>query len=115
MCAVAGSGGAHQNDTDGLSRTIPTTTGSGGTELPRLRRFIDLPVVATVALTRLLLGAAAGWVFHDQLVGFSAAIAVGASGPAILQQLGAFQPVREAVQGPEPLVAGLVNESETAR
>ncbi|KJK49303.1 hypothetical protein UK23_14615 [Lentzea aerocolonigenes] len=91
---------------------------NGDAELPPLSKFVDLPVLATVALSRILLGALAGLVFHEQLVGAAATIAVGASGPMLLKQLGSFKSVREAVQHgadsrkavPAPV---LVDEAET--
>lgn len=66
--------------------------------LPPLSRFVDLPADAAVALTRLVLGAAAGAIFHGQIIGMAAAIAVGASAPAVLQQLGQVRSIRAAVQ-----------------
>ncbi|MBB5957004.1 hypothetical protein FHS29_003597 [Saccharothrix tamanrassetensis] len=69
-----------------------------GGRLPSFGRFVDLPARLAAGITRLVLGAAAGAVFHDQLAGIAAAIAVGASAPAVLQQLGSFQSARQAVQ-----------------
>jgi hypothetical protein len=65
---------------------------------PPLSWFIDLPADSAVTLTRLALGASAGLLFHAQIVGVAAAVAVGASAPALLQQLGNIRTVREAVQ-----------------
>lgn len=73
----------------------------GNAKLPPLSRFVDLPVLAAVATTRILLGAMAAGIFHDQLVGVAATIAVGASGPAIIQQLGTFKNARQAIQADE--------------
>lgn len=67
-------------------------------DLPPLSRFIDFPADTAVAVTRLVLGAAAGAIFHGQIVGMAAAVAVGASAPAVLQQLGQVRSIREAVQ-----------------
>lgn len=67
--------------------------------LPSLARFVDLPADLAVAVTRLLLGALAGLLFHDQVTGTMAAIAVGASAPALLRQLGRATTVQEAVAG----------------
>ncbi|QTR02619.1 hypothetical protein J7S33_26605 [Saccharothrix algeriensis] len=69
-----------------------------GTALPPFRRFVDVPARVAAGITRLVLGAAAGAVFHDQLAGIAAAIAVGASAPAVLQQLGSFQSARPAIR-----------------
>jgi hypothetical protein len=57
--------------------------------LPALTRYIDPLADTLVALTRLCMGALAGLMFHDQITGITAAIAVGASGPALLAQFGA--------------------------
>lgn len=72
----------------------------GKGRLPPLRRYIDLPSDLLAAVTRLLLGAGAGWLFHSQITGVYAAVAVGASAPALLRQLGAAKSVRGAVEGP---------------
>ncbi|WP_113698596.1 hypothetical protein [Nonomuraea lactucae] len=66
--------------------------------LPPLTRYIDPPADALVALTRLLMGAGAGWLMHDQVTGPMAAIAVGAAAPALLRQLGTARTVQEALQ-----------------
>ncbi|MET9290699.1 hypothetical protein [Streptomyces sp. NPDC003077] len=66
----------------------------GRGRLPSLRRYIDLPSDLLAAVTRLLLGAGAGWLFHSQITGVYAAVAVGASAPALLRQLGAAKSVR---------------------
>lgn len=92
-------------------------------ELPRLSRFVDVPADTAVAATRLVLGATAGLIFHNQIIGTAAAIAVGASAPAVLQQLGAIRVLREAVQygsgaeaAAEPAAGMLVSaESEPTR
>jgi len=52
--------------------------------LPGLSRYVDLPAHALVALTRLMLGALAGGLMHEQIDGAMAAVAVGASAPALL-------------------------------
>ncbi|MFD9817313.1 hypothetical protein [Streptomyces sp. NPDC059080] len=69
----------------------------GRGRLPPLRRYIDLPSDLLAAATRLLLGAAAGWLFHSQITGVYAAVAVGASAPAMLRQVGAAKSVRGLV------------------
>jgi hypothetical protein len=65
--------------------------------LPALTMFVDVPADTLVALTRLVLGALAGMIFHAQIAGTEAAIAVGASAPAVLGQLGAVRGIREIV------------------
>ena len=57
--------------------------------LPSLTSYIDPLADTLVALTRLCMGALAGLMFYDQITGVTAAIAVGASGPALLAQFGA--------------------------
>ncbi|MFE3852777.1 hypothetical protein ACFXPN_16755 [Streptomyces griseorubiginosus] len=70
--------------------------------LPTLRARIDIPADSLVFLTRLALGALAGALFHSQVIGMTAAVAVGASAPGLLRQLGATRLVQEAVREPEP-------------
>ncbi|MBW4721912.1 hypothetical protein [Saccharothrix obliqua] len=70
----------------------------GGSTPPSFGRFVDLPARVAAGVTRLVLGAVAGAVFHDQLAGIAAAVAVGASAPAVLQHLGSFQTARAAVE-----------------
>jgi hypothetical protein len=57
-------------------------------KLPSLTRYIDPVADGLVALTRLILGALAALLFHAQVTGSVAIIAVGASAPALLRQLG---------------------------
>ena len=59
--------------------------------LPKLKLYVDLPADSLVFLTHLALGALAAYIFRGQVVGATAAIAVGASAPALLKQLGGFQ------------------------
>ncbi|CCH33263.1 hypothetical protein ABZ816_18940 [Actinosynnema sp. NPDC047251] len=70
----------------------------GRGKLPTFATFVDLPARLAAGITRLVLGGVAGAVFHDQLAGIAAAIAVGASAPAVLHQLAAFQSARQAVE-----------------
>jgi hypothetical protein len=65
-------------------------------KLPALTRYLDPAADSLVAATRLLLGAAAALVLHTQISGVVTAIAVGASAPALLAQLGASRPVAAA-------------------
>jgi hypothetical protein len=67
--------------------------------LPDIAKYIDLRADTAVAVTRVILGAAAGLLFHGQVTGATAAIAVGASAPAVLAQLATVRGVREVVQG----------------
>ncbi|MEU2036693.1 hypothetical protein [Nocardia amamiensis] len=66
--------------------------------LPSWKLYFDPWPDALVALTRLFLGALAGLVFHGQVTGETAAIAVGAAAPALLRQLGTMRNVRDIVQ-----------------
>ena len=65
-----------------------------GRRLPGLTRYVDPAADAMVAVSRLLLGGLAVFVLHTQISGFVSAIAVGASAPALLSQLGSAQVVR---------------------
>jgi hypothetical protein len=67
--------------------------------LPSIYKYVDVPADTLVALTRVALGAGAGFLFHDQVTGTTAAIAVGASAPAVLAQLTTVRSFRELVQG----------------
>ncbi|MFD8599068.1 hypothetical protein ACFV1L_29100 [Kitasatospora sp. NPDC059646] len=68
--------------------------------LPPLRAYIDPTADLAAAVSRLLLGALAGWLLHSQITGLYAAVAAGASAPALLRQLGSFRTVQEIVQDP---------------
>ncbi|MER5449538.1 hypothetical protein ABT065_28530 [Streptomyces sp. NPDC002764] len=67
-------------------------------QLPRLDKYVDPPSDALAAVTRLGLGAVAGWIFSPQLTGALATVAVGATAPALLRQLGSARTV-QAVLG----------------
>ncbi|WP_330309863.1 MULTISPECIES: hypothetical protein [unclassified Streptomyces] len=68
-------------------------------QLPPLGKYIDAPSDALAAFTRLSLGAGAGWIFSPQLTGVFAAVAVGASAPALLRQLGSAKTIQAAISG----------------
>jgi hypothetical protein len=68
-------------------------------KLPVLRAYIDPSADLAAALSRLLLGALAGWLLHSQITGLYAAVAAGASAPALLRQLGSYRGMRDIVQG----------------
>ena len=55
---------------------------------PAITRFIDPGPDLTVAFTRAVLGAVAGWLLRGQITGIYAALTVGASAPAVLATLG---------------------------
>jgi hypothetical protein len=67
--------------------------------LPPFTRFVDPVPDLAVALTRALLGCAAAWLLHNQITGEYAALAVGASAPALLAGLGKATTPAEAVAG----------------
>ncbi|MFD5036312.1 hypothetical protein ACFWMX_22155 [Streptomyces sp. NPDC058378] len=74
-----------------------------GDVLPKLGAYIDPPADSLAALFRVVLGCAAGWLLHGELGGMLAAVAVGASAPAVLAQMGSATTVTEALQlGPTP-------------
>jgi hypothetical protein len=55
---------------------------------PRLSAYVDPLSDVAAGITRILLGAIAGLLFHSQVTGAYAAIAVGCSAPTVLRQLG---------------------------
>jgi hypothetical protein len=57
-------------------------------KLPRAVDSIDFQVHVLLLVTRVIIGLIAGAIFHAQVTGPVAAIAVGASAPALLQQFG---------------------------
>jgi hypothetical protein len=65
------------------------------TSLPKLRVYVDIPADSLVFLTRLVLGAIAALIFREQIIGATAAVAVGASAPAVLKQLGGLKTLGE--------------------
>ncbi|WP_329276824.1 hypothetical protein [Streptomyces sp. NBC_01451] len=75
-------------------------------ELPGLDKYVDVPSDALAALTRLSLGAGAGWIFAPQLTGGLAAVAVGASAPALLRQLGSGRSLQAVIGGGGPGPSG---------
>ena len=58
--------------------------------MPKLALDVGVPADSLVFSTRLALGAVAGFIFRGQVDGATAAVAVGASAPALLKQLGAL-------------------------
>lgn len=83
--------------------------------LPKLGAYIDLPADSLAALFRVVLGCAAGWLLHGELGGMLAAVAVGASAPAVLAQMGSATTVTEALQlGATPGAAGTAAEAGAA-
>jgi hypothetical protein len=65
-----------------------------GQALPALAKYFDPLADCLVALTRLAMGAGAGWLFHTEVSGISAAIAVGVAAPALLAQVGSGRDTR---------------------
>lgn len=72
-----------------LWQTERQKAGERGRKRPRLKKFVDVPAHSLALLTRVLMGAGAGWLFHTQVTGVYAAVAAGAAAPALLRQLGA--------------------------
>jgi hypothetical protein len=77
--------------------------GARNTTLPGFGDHIDPIPDVLVALTRMVIGAAAGMIFHGQIDGIPAAIAIGAAGPALLRQFGSTQSVKQALRGTDQL------------
>jgi len=67
--------------------------GAKQSTLPLLTLYIDPLADVLVLLTRMALGALAGGLFHAQVSGATAAIAVGAAAPALLSQFGTTRSV----------------------
>ncbi|SCL34857.1 hypothetical protein GA0070624_5101 [Micromonospora rhizosphaerae] len=70
-----------------------------GRRLPPMIRYVDPAADTLVAVTRLVLGAAAALILHTQISGAVTAIAVGASAPALLAQLGAARALSAPAEG----------------
>lgn len=66
---------------------------------PALTEYMDPVADSLVAATRIFLGGLAGWVFHSQVTGAAAAVAVGAAAPALLRQLATARTLRAVVAG----------------
>ncbi|MFJ4676906.1 hypothetical protein [Kitasatospora sp. NPDC088783] len=75
---------------------------AGRRKLPTITKFMDPIADALVAVSRVLLGAVVGWALHGQVVGAGAAIAAGASAPALLRQLATSHRVRDMIAGRSP-------------
>jgi hypothetical protein len=58
------------------------------TPVPALTAYLDPLSDVAAGVTRIMLGAVAGWLFHSQVNGAYAAIAVGCAAPTVLRQLG---------------------------
>jgi hypothetical protein len=74
--------------------------------LPTITTYIDPLADGMVALTRLCMGGVAGLLFHGQVTGTMAAIAVGASAPALLRQIGTARGMRDLQAGQAEEIAG---------
>ena len=83
---------------------------SQGSNRPSLLEYVDPWSDLAAGLTRVLLGAAAGWLFHAQVTGAYAAVVVGISAPAVFRQLGTVTPL--SVVGRDPHVT--VETGQTA-
>ncbi|MFD0567979.1 hypothetical protein ACFQ0T_00120 [Kitasatospora gansuensis] len=66
----------------------------GRRKLPTFRKYVDVPADLAAALSRVLLGALTGWLLHPQISGLYAAVAAGASAPALIRQMGSFRGCR---------------------
>ncbi|MEV0360625.1 hypothetical protein AB0H71_31670 [Nocardia sp. NPDC050697] len=64
-------------------------------KLPHWNRYFDPGPDLAAAATRLLLGAVAGGLFHDQVTSAVAALAVGTAAPALFTQFGAARSISE--------------------
>lgn len=66
----------------------PAASAAPAAPVPALTAYLDPLSDVAAGITRILLGAAAGWLFHTQVTGAYAAIAVGCAVPTVLRQLG---------------------------
>ncbi|MEV6071857.1 hypothetical protein AB0L82_35410 [Nocardia sp. NPDC052001] len=66
--------------------------------LPPWNAYFDPKPDAAAAITRLLLGAAAGGLLHGQVTTVLAAVAVGAAAPALFGQFGSARSMRELTE-----------------
>ncbi|WP_143676925.1 hypothetical protein [Kitasatospora sp. GP30] len=71
----------------------------GRRRMPHITRYVDPLADSLVALSRILLGASAGFVLHSQVTGAFAAIAAGASAPALLRQFSTSKSVQQLLSG----------------
>ena len=74
--------------------------------LPRIGAFVDPLADSLAALFRVVLGATAAWLLHEEVTGLYAAVTVGASAPAVLAQIGKATTPADALRpgpsGPGP-------------
>jgi hypothetical protein len=91
------------------------TARAAAVALPPIGTFIDPLADSLAALFRVVLGGAAGWLLHGEVSGMFAAVAVGASAPALLAQIGRSATVADAIQaGPATTVAEVSARGEAA-
>ena len=67
-------------------------------DLPGISAFVDPLADSLAALFRVVLGAAAAWLLHGEVVGVYAAVTVGASAPALLAQIGRAATAADALR-----------------
>ena len=92
-------------------RTASGARAAARRPVPALTAYVDPLSDVAAGMTRILLGAVAGLLFHSEVTGAYAAIAVGCSAPAVLRQLGSARlgPAFELTSG-----ASAVSVAETA-
>lgn len=83
------------------------------TAVPALTAYLDPLSDIAAGVTRILLGAVAGLLFHSQVTGAYAAIAVGCSAPTVLRQLGSAR-LSSALEVPEPVAVQSATAEESA-
>lgn len=72
---------------------------TGRRRLPAITKYVDPVADPLVAVSRVILGAGGGFVFHTQVTGAAAAITVGACAPALLRQFSAARSVQQILSG----------------
>lgn len=81
---------------------------------PRLRSYVDVPVIAWLLLLRTTLGAVTAVLFGvtGQIAGSYGALVIGFAAPAILAQLGSVPQVARTVNGPSPREQQINSDAE---
>lgn len=87
---------------------------SQGKRLPKLTDYTDPASDSAVGLARVVLGGLAGLLLHGQVSGTISAIAIGASAPALLRQLGMKAPRNATGHGGESSVVPQETGSNSA-
>lgn len=77
-----------------------------GKPLRSWRKYVDLQTTVAVGVVRMTLGAIGGALFHSQVLSALAAVAVGASAPALLKQFSTNRSIGEITEQEQKLAGG---------